>query len=244
MPSFLLFVAIAVGLLGCSTAAPTSSTPPPLPPPPVARGLDGIQRLAVVGYGESQFSATAHNAEPGRTFDEILKYNPYGPTLRPVFELIHQGINWLLERDDAKAASAHVAGVSPRALVANALVEALEASGRFEQVRALDREPVGEERRQTEAIVRISVPSWGLVRVRPGDPALVSAFADVQGQVMMRGTGVVVWEGLEDVTGPERLPMASLTRDPEFARQELTDVLTRAGRRIASELLYAQSAGP
>jgi hypothetical protein len=241
MPPLVLIVAIAVGLLGCSASA--RSSPAPSPPPAAARGLDGAQRLTVVAYGESRFTAISHSAEPGRTFDEILKYNPYGPALRPIFDLIHQGINWLLELDHAKAAGAHVSAVSPRALVAEALVEALEASGRFEQVRALPREPVGEDRRQTDAIVRISVPSWGLVRVRQGDPALVSAFADVRGQVTLRGTGVVVWEAQEDVTGPERLPLESLTRDPEFARQELMDVLARAGRRLASELLYSRSAG-
>jgi hypothetical protein len=72
----------------------------------------------------------------------------------------------------------------------------------------------------------------------------VSAFADVQGQVTLRATGVVVWDGQEDVTGPERLPLESLTRDPAFAREQLTDVLARAGRRLASELMYARSAGP
>jgi hypothetical protein len=241
MQVLVLLVAIALGFLGCSASAP--APPPPPPPIPVARGLDGVQRIAIVPYGESRFAAISHNAEPGRTFDEILKYNPYGPALRPVFDLIHQGINWLLERDDAKAAGAHVASVSPRTVVADALARALETSGRFAQVRALEREPVGDERRETDAIVRIAVPTWGLVRVREGEPPLVSAFADVNGQVMLRGTGVVVWEGLEDVTGPERVPLESLTRDPEFARQELMDVLGRAGRRLASELLYSRAAG-
>jgi hypothetical protein len=241
MRALVFLVAIAVGLLGCSASG--RSSPAPTPPPPTARGLDGVQRLAVVAYGDSRFSAVSHSAEPGRTFDEVLRYNPYRAMLRPIFDLLHQGINWLLELDDAKAAGAHVGAVSPRSVVAEALVQALEASGGFEEVRALEREPVGEDRRRTDAILRLAVPSWGVVRVRHGDPALVSAFADVHGQVTLPGTGVVVWEGQEDVTGVERVPLEALTRDREFARQELMDVLARAGRRLASELLYSRSAG-
>ena len=107
----------------------------------------------------------------------------------------------------------------------------------------MEREPVGEDRRRADAIVRLAVPAWGLVRVREGEPDLLSAFADVRAQMVLRGTGVVVWENTEDVTNPERLPLEAFTRDPELARQELTDVLERAGQRLASELLYARSAG-
>jgi hypothetical protein len=241
----LLVVAVAVGLLGCS--ASTRSSAVPAPPGPAVRGFDSIQRVAVVAYGDSRFTAISQSAEPGRTFDEMSRwgiFGEYGPMLRPLLGLLHQGINWLLNLDEAKAVSAHVGAVSPRSLVAEALVNSLEASGRFEQVRAMEREPVGEDRRRADAIVRITVPSWGFVRVRQGDPPLVSVFADVQGQVTLRGTGVVVWEGKEDVTGPERLPLESLTRDQDFARQQLTEVLAQAGHRLASEILYSRSAGP
>ena len=239
-----LVVAVAVGLLGCSASTHSAAVPPP--PTPTVRGFDGIQRVAVVAYGDSRFTAISQSAEPGRTFDQLLRYGifgEYGPLLRPLVDLVHQGINWLLQFDDAKTVSAHVGEVSPRSLVAEALVNSLEASGRFEQVRSLPREPVGEDRRRADAIVRITVPSWGFVRVRQGDPAVVSVFADVQGQVTLRETGVVVWEAKEDVTGPERLPLESLTRDQEFARQQLTEVLAQAGRRLASEILYSRSAG-
>ena len=112
-----------------------------------------------------------------------------------------------------------------------------------DQVRTLEREPVGEDRRRTDAIVRVTVPAWGLVRVREGEPDLLSAFADVRAQMVLRGTGVVVWENNEDVTNPERLPLAAFTKDREFTRHELTEVLERAGQRLASELLYARGAG-
>jgi len=87
------------------------------------------------------------------------------------------------------------------------------------------------------------VPAWGLVRVREGEPDLLSAFADVRAQMVLRGTGVVVWEDNEDVTNPERLPLEAFTKDREFTRHELTEVLERAGQRLASELLYARGAG-
>jgi hypothetical protein len=86
-----------------------------------------------------------------------LKYHPpYGSLLRPLASLVHDGINWLLGLDDASATRAHVARVAPRAVVAESLVRALEASGRFEEVRALNREPVEQDRRRADAIVRVA----------------------------------------------------------------------------------------
>jgi hypothetical protein len=45
------------------------------------------------------------------------------------------------------------------------------------------------------------------------------------------------------VTHPDRLPLRAFSRDREFARQVTTEVLERAGRRLASEYLYTRGAG-
>jgi hypothetical protein len=58
--------------------------------------------------------------------------------------------------------------------------------------------------------------------------------------MVIGGTGVVVWENSEDVTDPERLPLESFARDRRFTRQQLIDVLERAGQQLATELLYAR----
>jgi len=89
----------------------------------------------------------------------------------------------------------------------------------------------------------VTVPAWGLVRVREGKPDLLAGFADVRAQMVVRETGTVVWEHDEDVTHPERLPLQAFTRDSEFARQGLLEVLERAGQRVANEFLYARGAG-
>jgi hypothetical protein len=89
----------------------------------------------------------------------------------------------------------------------------------------------------------LTVPAWGLVRVREGDPDLLSAYADVRAEMVALETGTVLWKNDEDVTDPERLPLKSFTADRQLTRQRLLDVLQRAGRRMASELLYARSAG-
>ena len=104
------------------------------------------------------------------------------------------------------------------------------------------REPIGDDRRGLDAITRVTVPEWGLMRVRAGDPDLLSAFADVRAQMAVPTTGVIVWETSQDMTGPERLPLASF-RDRRFTRQQLVDLLERAGQRLASELLYARNGG-
>ena len=94
-----LLVVALVAVAGCASSAP---------PRPAARPFDHVNRLAVVVSGESTFTVLADSAEPGRTFDEILKWGFWGSAaslLRPVAELVHRGINWLLEADrtsDAK----------------------------------------------------------------------------------------------------------------------------------------------
>jgi hypothetical protein len=234
LPIVLLLTSMILGA-GCASAPHPSSTT--IAPPP-----DDLRRLAIVVTGESRFAVVGHASEPGRTFDEILRWHPYAATLRPVAALVHSAINWLLELDDATDTKAHVRGLAPAPAIAEAFARRLEASGRFE-ARALDREPVGAERPRADAIVRLAVPTWGLVRVREGDPDLVSAFADVRVQALAPGTGAILWEAVEDVTGAERAPMQAFTRDREFARHELRDVVERAGRRLASELLYARGTG-
>jgi hypothetical protein len=202
-----------------------------------------VRRVAIVSSGESRFAVLEHSAEPGRTFDEILKWNTYGPLFRPLAVLVHQGVNWLVGLDRAADTAPDGGAISPALIVANALARALHASGRFEEIRALVREPLGEERQRVDAIARVTVPEWGLVRVRAGDPALVSAFADVRAQMAVPETGVIVWETSQDVTAPERLPLQSF-KDRRFTRQQLVDLLERAGQRLASEVLYARSSEP
>jgi len=60
--------------------------------------------------------------------------------------------------------------------------------------------------------------------------------------MVVRETGVVVWEHDEDVTHPERLAR-DVARDRGVARQELIEVLEQAGRRLANELVYARNGG-
>jgi hypothetical protein len=167
----------------------------------------------------------------------------YQAALRPAAQLIHRGINWALGADRSAVAVSSLQGVSPRLVVADAMAKTLEASGWFTDVRTFDREPSAEDRRSADAIVRVSVPAWGLVRVREGEPGLLSGFADVRGQMAMRGTGVVLWEYREDVTNPEQIPVDAFLGDRQFARQEMIDVLGRAGQRLANEMLYSRSAG-
>jgi hypothetical protein len=228
-----LVVLVVVAVSGCA------STPSPAP----ARASSGPPRqLAVVVTGDSNFTVRADDAEPGRTFNEILRWPLFGADtwLRPVAALVHRGINWLLEGDRTAEARVDLGDLPPRSFVAAAFVRALEASGRFDEIRAYGQEPVGEDRRRADVIVRLSVPAWGLVRVQDGEPELLSAFADARAEMVVPGSGVTLWSASEDVTDVERLPLRTFTRERELTRQQLVGVLERAGRRLASELLYAR----
>src|SRR5262249_40891599 len=145
--------------------------------------------------------------------------------LRPVADLVHRGINWLLDLDRTQDAKVDLGDVLPRSVAAAALVRALESSGRVDEIRPYAREPIREERRRAGGIGRVTVPRWGLVRVREGEPDLVSAFADARLEMVAPGSGVTLWSAAEDVTDAERLPMRAFTGDRDFTRGQLLDVL-------------------
>lgn len=232
-----LAFALAIVMSGCASSAPA---PAPRPRPSGA-AFDDVRRVVVVMSGESRFTVMQESKEPGRAFDEVMKWLPYKEVLAPIAKAVYWGITWLIDAD--RAAGTVPQDVVPGAVVADAFARTLQVSGPFNQIVALDREPVGDERRHADAIVRLTVPSWGLMRVREGNPDLVAGFADVRALMVLRETGVVVWEHEEDVTHPERLPLDAFRRDRALTRQELIDVLERAGRRLANELVYARNGG-
>ena len=66
-----LLVLIVVVLSGCASTSP---------PQPTTRPFEDLRRLVVVASGDTTFAMTEHSAEPGRTFDEILKWGSFGST--------------------------------------------------------------------------------------------------------------------------------------------------------------------
>ena len=228
--------ALAV-LLVASLLAGCASSPATAPARPSGLPLDGLHRVVVVPSGETRFASVVPSRDPDREVDEVLKFIPFKDLVAPIARAVHRGVTWLMNVERANAAPRDV---TPGAVVADAFVRSLRVSGPFDEIVALDREPVGEARRNTDAIVRISVPAWGLVGVREGDAPLVATFADVRAQLVARESGVVLWEHAEDVTHPERLSIDALRKDRALSREGLIDVLERAGRRLATELLYAR----
>jgi len=226
-----------VALGGCVT---------PSPPTGPRRALPLVQdgQILVVTSGESRFSVMHEgNVQLDPTLDDVLRWVPYGALWRAVAQLAVSGVNELSEAERRAAAAPHVRGLAPRSVVAEAFARALVGTGEIREVRTLDREPLGADRRGAVAIVRLAVPRWGLLRVREGKPDLVAAFADVSAQAVVPETGAVLWAHEEDVTHPERLPLDAFTRDRQFTRQGIVDVLERAGRRLAAEYLYATMPG-
>ena len=234
-----MLVASGSFLAGCAS---TASAPPA---PPSARAsvaaLDGVRRVVVVTSGESQFSVEAGSREPGPEFESIMKWLPYQEILEPVARAVYWGITWLI--DDARTSKAMPSDVTPAAVVSEAFARTIVGIGPFDSIATLDRKSPADVRRNADAIVWVTVPSWGLVRVRDAGQGFAAAFADVRAHIVLRETGSVVWEHEEDVTSPGRLPVDSLMSDSALTRDALVDVLERAGRRLASELLYAQGRG-
>ena len=233
-----LLLAVAVAAFsGCAT--PASS-----PAPALVLPAEETRTHVVVAWGESQFSVMDGATAPlDPQLDDVLKHVPYAAVWRALAQVVHWGVSRLNEAKGKDSTAPHVQDLAPRAVVADAFARTLLASG-LQQVTLLDREPVGADRHGADVIVRLAVPTWGLLRVREGKPALVSGFADVRAQVVAPETGAILWEHEEDITHPDRVPLETFSRDRDFARQEMTDLLERAGRRLASEYLYARRPGP
>jgi hypothetical protein len=206
-----------------------------------------VRRLVVVPSGESKLTMPGSTNEDGsnvaRVFGEIAKWYPKAALWGVLASVIQRGIDWLVADGHSSPDARQVGGLSPGTVVVDAFTRALVASGQFDQVRTVAREPIGDDRREMDALVRVVVPAWGLVRVRDGKPDMMAAFADVRAQVVVQPTSTVVWEHDEDVTHGERLPLQAFTRDSALSRQAMLDVLERAGQRLANELLYARSGG-
>jgi hypothetical protein len=231
----LTLVLLSSFFTGCASSAPVP------PSRPLATGLDGLHRVVVVTSGETRFTAVTPAKDPGPELDDVLKWLPAKEILVPIARAVYWGVTWLMNAD--RGSSAAPRDITPGAVVADAFVRSLQVSGPFDEVIALGREPVGEARRDVDAIVRLTVPAWGVVSVREGNVPLVAGFADVRAQMVARESGVVVWEHEEDVTHPERLSADALKQDRALSREALMEVLERAGRRLANELLYARSRG-
>jgi hypothetical protein len=230
-------VILLVAIAGCAS----SSAPPAIARPrPSGAALDDVRRVVVVASGPSRFASPEGLREPPRVLDEALKWLPFKELLVPVARAVYSGVAWLMDGD--RGSSRPGDDLVPGTVVAEAFARTLHVSGPFDAIVPLPREPVGSERQYADAIVRISVPSWGLMRVGNGDAPPLAGFADVRAQMVVRETGVVVWEHDEDVTHPERLAR-DVARDRGVARQELIEVLEQAGRRLANELVYARNGG-
>src|SRR5437773_9148320 len=122
-------------LSGCASSAPARQQ--------AGRPFDDVRRLTGVVSGESQFNVVEHSAEPGRTFDALLKWSRYGTLLKPIAGLVHQAINWLMASDSKTDAAGDLRDVSPSQLVARAF----EEMGTGARERRRSRSSVGVRRR-------------------------------------------------------------------------------------------------
>ena len=131
-------------------------------------------QVVIIGSGDSKFTMLHDSTEAASTFDgivnEVLKWIPakYSAMMAPLARIVSSAIKASAESKRAAAVSSHVGKESPASVVAEAFARRLEGSGQFLEVRAVDREPVDDERRRADAIIRLTVTGWGLVRVREG----------------------------------------------------------------------------
>jgi hypothetical protein len=232
-----------IGLLTLTLILASACAPAPTRgavPVSNVRSLEGVRRLSIISFDAASFTLVEHRSQPGRTLDEVLSWHPYGAALRPLAALVHRGVNSALSRDHEIMVAGSVYDVAAGQVVAEAMAGRLRASRSLDEVRVLASEPI-DTNRPEDALVRLTVTSWGLVRVRD-DPELFSSFSDVTGFLGVSGSGVVLWEHREDATGPDQIPFEALRWNPPLTRKEVVTALERAGERLAAELLYARGA--
>ena len=182
----ILLVLIVVVASGCASTSP---------PQPTARPFENLRQLVVVASGDTTFAVTQHSAEPGRTFDEILKWGSLGGWWwKPAADLAHRGINWLLQLNRKSDVSAGLGDVSPREMVATAFASTLRASGQYDEITTLTAEPSGDDRRSAardRTARRAGVGPDARARGRTRPSLRVRGRARRTG---LAGAGVVVWK--------------------------------------------------
>jgi len=144
-------VALTIILLsGCA-----SSDRPPAPRMrPSSAALTDLRRLVVVTTGESRFTVLHGVKEPGRSFDDVVKWLPGKDILAPIARALYSGLSWLIDADRAERTVPR--DVVPGTVVAEAFARALQVSGPFNQIVPMDpRDPLsaghhGAAKEQTE----------------------------------------------------------------------------------------------
>ena len=193
----LVAAVLALSVWGCASATP--------PPRPSARPFDDVRRLAIVVSGESSPTVIGHNAEPGRTFDEIMTWYPTQAWMRPVAKLVHQGINWALEYDQTtNIARASTASRPPRSSPRPWPGSSRRAAGsrRFRPSTASRRRgAAARRRRRARDGARLGARAGA--RRRPRSPGRLRRGARSHDAVGNRSHHV---GGQQDVTSPEQFP--------------------------------------
>jgi len=209
---------------------------------PTAADLQTIKRLAVVVTGDDPFRVVAERAEgPGKAAKAAAVGGAVGGV---VGGLLGYAIGGGFSSDNpesrdkqtARMLAVHLNGFSPHRVLADAFARALQDSGRVADVIVLDKDPGSDAR--FDAVAEFRIEEWGIRRAVADDNSRLAGFLKLKARVAKTTNDDPLWREWDTVLGQGRYDLATYRDDAEKLRNELREVATDAGQRMATRLLY------
>jgi hypothetical protein len=208
---------------------------------PTAADLQTIKRLAVVVTGDDSFRVVAERAEgPGKAANAAATGGAVGGV---VGGLLGYAIGGGFSSDNpesrdkqtARTLAAHLNGFSPHRVFADAFARAIQEGGRVDVI-VVDKDPgVGSP---FDAVAEFRIEEWGIRRAIADDPSRLAGFVKLKARVAKTTNDDPLWREWDTVLGQGRYDLATYRDDAEKLRNELREVATDAGQRMAMRLLY------
>lgn len=194
-----------------------------------ADALREVKKLAVIVPDDGSFTVIRERATA--TAAPAILFGVIGAAVAAAH-------NEALDSSAAEALSPHLGGFSSRSELRGILAKTLKESVRFSEVQMLDQKLPAAEARKYDAVLTVRIMRWGLRAPAPTESEALAAFAEIQAQMMRVENGETLWEERDTVVGQGRHGLAAYQQDRNLLRQELQDMIEKAGYRVAMQLLY------
>jgi hypothetical protein len=145
--------------------------------------------------------------------------------------------NATMDSNKAKTVRPLLKDFSCRTVLFNAFQRALSASGRFAEIRLLDKAPDAKAGDAPDGVVTLAIHDWGL-RLMQQDSEQLSAFVEIEADLRGIREQRWLWDEHDSFLSGRAHNLSEYQGDGALLKAELTDAIERAGGELAGQLAY------
>jgi hypothetical protein len=149
---------------------------------------------------------------------------------------VSSATNHSMDREETEKLRPVLGDFSPVQPLRQAFLEALRSSGRI-AVDLVESE-AALQGTEHDAVVRLAIKDWGVRLPQRAISDDLAAFAEIETRMTRGRSADVVWDEHEVALGGRRHALSTYGHDAALLRRELTEMLERAGYRLANLLVY------